>query len=60
MGDLSLEIGWQVDDGNGIERAFLRADTTTNAKTFRNEGDLGVGRNLDAELARANYGTRPD
>lgn len=28
---LSLEIGGQVDDVDGAERALLRADTTTNA-----------------------------
>ena len=31
MGDLALEVGGQVDDGDGAERAALRADTTTNA-----------------------------
>lgn len=29
--DLALEVRRQVDDSNGAKRAFLRADTTTNA-----------------------------
>ena len=34
MCDLSLQVGGQVDDMNCPERAFLRTDTTTNAKSF--------------------------
>jgi hypothetical protein len=29
MGDLSLEVGWQIDDVDGIKGAFLWANTTT-------------------------------
>jgi len=40
MGDLGLEICWQIDDVDGTEGAFLRTDTTPDAKTLRNESDL--------------------
>jgi hypothetical protein len=31
MGDLSLQVGGQIDDVDGIERTLLWADTATNA-----------------------------
>jgi len=31
MGDLALEVGGQINDGDGAERAALGANTTTNA-----------------------------
>ena len=31
MCDLALEVGGQVDDAYGVERAFLRADAATDA-----------------------------
>jgi hypothetical protein len=34
VGDLGLEIGRQIDDVDGTERTFLRADTATNAETL--------------------------
>ena len=40
MSDVRLEIGREIDDVDGTERAFLRADTAPNAKTFRYESDL--------------------
>jgi hypothetical protein len=40
MSDMRLEIGRQVDDVDGIERAFLGTDTASNAEGFRNESDL--------------------
>lgn len=58
VGDLGLEIGGQVDDVDGVERAFLWADTATDAQALRDEGDLGLGGDFDAQLARADYGTR--
>ena len=58
MGDLGLEVGGQVDDVDGVEGAFLRADTATDTQALRDEGDLGVGGDFDAQLARADYGTR--
>lgn len=56
VGDLALEVGGQVDDGDGVEGAFLRADTATDAETFGDEGKLGLGCDLDAELARPDDG----
>lgn len=54
VGDLGFEVGGQVDDGNGVERALLGADTTTNAKTFGDEGNFGFRADFNAELATAN------
>lgn len=31
MGDLGLEVGWQIDDVDRSKGTFLRTDTTTNA-----------------------------
>lgn len=53
VSDLGLKVGGQVDDMDCTERAFLWADATTDAKTLRDEGDLGFGRDLDAEFSRA-------
>jgi hypothetical protein len=47
MGDLSLEIGRQIDNVDGVERAFFRADTATDAETLGYEGDSGVGSDFD-------------
>lgn len=58
MGDLAFQVGGQVDDVDGAEWAFLRANTATDAKAFRDEGDLRVGGNLNAKLACANHRTR--
>lgn len=51
MGNLGLEIRWQIDDVDGSERALLWADTTSNAETLRNEGDLRLGRYFDTETS---------
>lgn len=53
VGHLALEVCWQVDDGDGVEGAFLGADTATNAQRFGDEGELGLGGNLNTELATA-------
>lgn len=58
VGDLALEVGGQVDDGDGVERALLGADTTTNAEGLGDEGEAGIGSNFNAELATANDGAR--
>lgn len=58
MGDLGIQVCRQVDDMNGTERAFLRADTAANAEALRDEGDLGIRRDLDAELPGSNDGAR--
>ena len=51
VGDLSLEIRWQVDDVDGTKRTFLWADTTADTQTLRDVGDLGFGGDFDAEFA---------
>jgi hypothetical protein len=53
MGDLSLEVGGQVDDVDGVEGAFLRADTASDAEALRDEGDFGGRVDFDAQFARA-------
>lgn len=58
MGDLGIQVGGQVDDVDGAERTFLGTDTTSDAKTFRNEGDLGLGSDFDTELPGTDDGTR--
>lgn len=58
VGDLGLEVGGQVDDVDGVEGAFLRADTASNAEALRDEGDFGRVVDFDAQLARADDGTR--
>jgi len=53
VGDLGLEIGWQIDDVDCSEWAFLWADTATNAQTFGDEGNLGGIFDFDTETATA-------
>jgi len=55
---LRLEVGWQIDDVDGIERALLWADTAANTQTLGDEGNLAIGRDFDAELARSHHGAR--
>jgi hypothetical protein len=40
MGNHGLEVRGQVDDRDGVEWAFLWADTATDAETFRDEGNF--------------------
>lgn len=58
MGDLGLEVRGQIDDVDGVEGTFLRADTTTDTQSLRDEGDLGCVVHLDTQLARADDGAR--
>lgn len=58
MGDLGLEVGGQVDDVDGVEGTFLGTDTASNAEALRDEGDFGGIVDFDAQLARADDGTR--
>lgn len=58
MRDLGLEISGQVDDVDGIEGAFLRADAAAYAQPLGDEGDFGLGRHFDAEFACSHDGTR--
>lgn len=58
VGDLALEVGGQVDDGDGLKGALLGADTTTNAERLGDEGQA-IGRgDLNAELSAADNGAR--
>jgi hypothetical protein len=57
VGDLRLEVGGQVDDVDGIERTFLRANTATDTETLGDEGNLGCVFNLNTELAGTDDGT---
>ena len=51
VSDLSLQVGGQIDDVNGAERALLGTDTAADTEAFGDEGDLGLGGNLNTELA---------
>ena len=56
MCDVRLEIGWQIDDIDSSEGTFLWADTTTNAETLGDEGDLGRRVHFDTKTATSNDG----
>lgn len=58
VGDLGLEVGGQVDDGDGIKGALLGADTAPNAQLLRDEGDFRRVGDLDAQLAAPDDGAR--
>jgi hypothetical protein len=48
---LRLEVGGQVDDVDGVEWAFLWADTASNAEALGNEGDFAGSVDFNAKLA---------
>lgn len=56
VGDLSLQVGRQVDDMDSAERTFLGTDTATNAEAFRNESYLGLGAHFNTELSGTDDG----
>jgi hypothetical protein len=58
MSNLRFEVGRQVDDADGRERAFLWADAATNAQAFGDEGNLGFRTDFNTESPRAHYRTR--
>jgi hypothetical protein len=58
VSDLGFQVCGQVDDVDGTERTFLRTDTATDAKAFRDEGDLGFRRHFDTELSGTDDGAR--
>lgn len=58
VGDLRFEVGGQVDNVDGIERTFLRADTATDTETLRDEGDLGRAVDLNTKLSGTDDGAR--
>lgn len=47
MSDLGLEVGRQIDDVDGTEWTFLRADTAADTQTFRYESNLRIWGNFD-------------
>ena len=51
VGDMRLEIRWQIDNVDCAEWAFLGTDTTSNAKALGDEGDLRVRGDLNTELS---------
>ena len=57
MRHLCLEIGGQVDNVDGTEGAFFRADTATNTQLLRDKRDFRVWCDLDAELSGTDDGT---
>lgn len=56
VGDLGLEVGGQVDDVDGVEGAFLGADTTSYAQALGDEGDFGLIGDFDAQFAGTDDG----
>lgn len=51
MCNFLLQIGGEIDDSDGAERAFLDADTATDTEVLRNERNFLCGRNFDTELS---------
>ena len=51
MCNLSLEVGWQVDDVDGIEGTLLGTDTAADAEAFADEGDTRGIVDFDTEFA---------
>jgi hypothetical protein len=58
MSDHGLEVGGKIDDHNGFEGTFFRADTATDAEPFRDEGDFGGTVDFDAQFACSDDGAR--
>ena len=56
VGNLTLKVGGQVDNGDGAEGALLGADTASDAETLRDEGQAGLRGDFDTELAAADDG----
>lgn len=53
MCDLGFEVGWQVDDVDCSEWAFLGADTTSYAEGLGDKGDFRLGGDFDTKTATA-------
>ena len=51
--DLTFEVGWQVDDGDGVEWTLLGADTTTDTERLGDEGQAGLGGDFNTKLSAA-------
>lgn len=56
VSDLALEVRRQIDDGDGAERALLRADTTPNAEGLGDEGKSGFRSHFDTCHRRGQQG----
>ena len=56
VGNLALEVGRQVDNGDGAEGAFLWADTASDAEALGDEGEFRIWGDFDAELAATDDG----
>lgn len=56
VGDLTLQVGGQVDNVNGAERTFLRADTATDTQALGNECDLRLVGHLNTEFTGPDNG----
>ena len=53
MGHLAFKVRGKIDDIDGRERALLHADTASYTQALRDEGDLRLWRDLDAEFPSA-------
>lgn len=51
MGDLTLEVGREVDDGDCAERATLGADTAADAQLFRDESQSRLRGHLQEAMS---------
>ena len=54
---LFAQVGRQVDDGDGLERAFFDTNTTTDTQLFGNGCDLVIGSDFYTQLSHADDGT---
>jgi hypothetical protein len=58
VGDLTLEVGGQVDDGDGIKGALLGADTATDTQALGDKCNLGGVVDFNAEFTGTDDGAR--
>ena len=58
MGDMGFEIGWQIDDVDCAEWAFLGADAASNAQSLGNKGDFRFRSDFDAEASNSHNRAR--
>lgn len=58
MCDMGFEIGWQVDNVDSAEWTFLWANSASDTKTFRDEGNFRFGRHFDAKTSTSHNWTR--
>ena len=54
MSNMGLKIRGQIDNVDGSEWAFLRADTASNAEGFRDECNLGFRSDFNAQATTSN------